>query len=163
MLYLLPGMGADSSMYTEPFKALPSVRFVDWPPYRGQRTLPELAASVIASSGITPDDEIGGTSLGGMVALEIACTLGQRRVLTFLVAQEVALQLDADITAAEQADQSIEQSSHAVMPCVEHRPAGQRQILLGESPAEAFALAGGNDEGDAAHAGITDLSGAEAA
>jgi hypothetical protein len=34
--------------------------------------------------------------------------LGQRRVFTFLVAQEMALQLDAYVGATKEADQSIE-------------------------------------------------------
>ncbi len=51
--------------------------------------------------------------------------LGQRRVFTFLVAQEMALQLDAHVAAPEEADQSIEQATHTVVACVEHGPARQ--------------------------------------
>ncbi|MCA9052331.1 MAG: alpha/beta hydrolase [Planctomycetaceae bacterium] len=81
MLYLLPGMGADASMYAGPWRRLRDVRCVDWPPYAGERTLSELAQRMIEVYGISPDDEIGGTSLGGMVALELVRRLGQPRVL----------------------------------------------------------------------------------
>ena len=81
MLYLLPGMGADASMYAGPWRRLRGVRCVDWPPYDGEQTLPELAQRMIEAYGVTAADEIGGTSLGGMVALEMVRRLGQSRVL----------------------------------------------------------------------------------
>ena len=59
--------------------------------------------------------------------------LGQRRVLTFLIAQEMTLQLDAHVAAAEQADQPIEQSTDAMMSRIEHGPAGQRDEPGGEA------------------------------
>ena len=52
--------------------------------------------------------------------------LGQRLVVAFLVAEQMALQLHAHVVAAEQADETIEQAADAVTPRVEHRPAGQR-------------------------------------
>ncbi len=52
--------------------------------------------------------------------------LGERRVIRLLVAQQVALQLDADIAAAEQPDQAIEHAADAVAARVEQRPAGKR-------------------------------------
>ena len=59
--------------------------------------------------------------------------LGQRRVLTFLVAQEMALQLDAHVAATEETDQPIEQSTDAVMPRIEHGPARERHEPGGEA------------------------------
>ena len=81
MLTLFPGMGADSTMYAGPWRSLSGVRYVDWPPYAGERTLGTLAERMIDACRLTPEDEVGGTSLGGMVALEVARRLGQRRVL----------------------------------------------------------------------------------
>ena len=80
-LVLLPGMGVDASMYAGPWRTLPNTRFVDWPSYAGERSVGEQAERVIDEYDLTSDQEIGGTSLGGMVALEIARRLGQRRVL----------------------------------------------------------------------------------
>ena len=59
--------------------------------------------------------------------------LGQRHVVAFLVAQQMALQLDADVIAPEEADEPIEQPADAVMPRVEQRPAGQRDEAGGEA------------------------------
>ncbi len=59
--------------------------------------------------------------------------LDQRRVLTFLVAQEMALQLDAHVAAPEETDQPIEQPAHAVMSCIEHGAARERHEPGGEA------------------------------
>ena len=59
--------------------------------------------------------------------------LGQRLVVGFLVAQQMPLQLDADVVAAEEADEPIEQAADAVLPRVEHRPARQRDEAGGEA------------------------------
>ena len=71
--YLLPGMGADSSMYELLRNELKfEINFVDWPKYKGEKTYAETAKRVIEENGITDGDIVGGSSLGGMVALEIA-------------------------------------------------------------------------------------------
>lgn len=80
-LYVLPGMGADSSMYRGPWRDLDDAIFVDWPKYRGEKTLAELADRLILEHGITTDDLVVGTSMGGMVALEIAARLNHKRVI----------------------------------------------------------------------------------
>ena len=49
--------------------------------------------------------------------------LRQRRVVLFLVAEEMTLQLDVRRCAAEQADEAIEQAADAVLPRVEERGA----------------------------------------
>ena len=59
--------------------------------------------------------------------------LDQRRVLTFLVTQEVALQLDAHVAATEQTHQSIEQAPDAVMAHIEQRPTRERDEPGGEA------------------------------
>ncbi len=91
MLYLLPGMGVDSRMYRGAWRSLPETMFLDWP-VCPVKTLAELASAVIDQAGIGPDDDVGGTSLGGMVAQEIAQQLGQKRVLMIssaIVRQEI--------------------------------------------------------------------------
>jgi pimeloyl-ACP methyl ester carboxylesterase len=75
-LLLLPGMGADESLYHGPWRALPDTRFLNWPEYRGERTLPQVAQRIIREYSLTSQDIPGGSSLGGMVALEIAAELG---------------------------------------------------------------------------------------
>lgn len=71
MIYALPGMGADQRMYPAPWIRLAGFKAVDWTGVEATRTLPELAAAVVAKYGIRDDDALIGSSLGGMVAGEI--------------------------------------------------------------------------------------------
>jgi len=70
--YLLPGMGADSSMYGRVWRSLSWIRLLDWPTFNEESSLAEMAASVIKEADIKAGDVVGGSSLGGMVALDIA-------------------------------------------------------------------------------------------
>jgi pimeloyl-ACP methyl ester carboxylesterase len=71
--YLLPGMGANSSMYDSLRRELEfEINFINWPKYGGEKTFSEAAERVIKENGIEDGDIVGGSSLGGMVALEIA-------------------------------------------------------------------------------------------
>lgn len=83
MIYILPGMGANSNMYSGPWRKIPDAKFIDWPPYNGEKTLSEVADSIIKHYGISPSDSVGGSSLGGMVSLEIANKLGIKKVYLF--------------------------------------------------------------------------------
>ena len=53
------------------------------------------------------------------------CQSGERHEIGFFVAQQMALELDTDTGAAEQADEAIEQSGDTVVLHLERRPAGQ--------------------------------------
>ncbi len=81
MIYLLPGLGADHRMYGPEWAARSDVQLLDWPPYAGENTLPQLAKRIVAEHDIASGDTIGGSSLGGMVALEIFCELQNTRVI----------------------------------------------------------------------------------
>lgn len=70
--YLLPGMGASSAMFSALKRRLSfPVNFLDWPLYAGDRTYADLAARIIREHGIKDGDVVGGSSLGGMVSLEM--------------------------------------------------------------------------------------------
>lgn len=71
MFYLLPGMGANTSMYNGAWRNLHNVVFLDWPRHQGDTALSDVATRLIQEHGITANDWIGGSSLGGMVAIEI--------------------------------------------------------------------------------------------
>jgi len=71
-LHALPGMGANTRMYPTPWETLPGIRLHDWPKYQGETSLPAVAARVCEVCGIEDGDSIVGSSLGGMVACEIA-------------------------------------------------------------------------------------------
>lgn len=72
MIFVLPGMGADSGMFAESWRQLPDAVFVDWPQYAGEQTLLEIATNIARAYEINDDAVVIGTSLGGMVACEIA-------------------------------------------------------------------------------------------
>ena len=70
---MLPGMGATAAMYNGlKHKIGFPIDFLNWPPYRGEKTYADVARRIIAEHAITGNDVVGGSSLGGMVALEIA-------------------------------------------------------------------------------------------
>lgn len=70
---ILPGMGADSRMYSAPFyRKLPGVQFIDWFQYRNEQTISDAAKRIIGQHNITEKHIVGGSSLGGIVAAEIA-------------------------------------------------------------------------------------------
>ncbi|AHF94488.1 hypothetical protein OPIT5_17540 [Opitutaceae bacterium TAV5] len=72
MIYVLPGMGADNRMYAGSWRKLPDCVFLDWPAYAGETSLAAVARRVVDEAGIGDDAVVVGTSLGGMVACEIA-------------------------------------------------------------------------------------------
>ncbi len=81
---LLPGMGANARMYAEVLAAAgnPSDwRALDWTDHRGCATLPELAGRMQEIHAIGTGDILVGSSLGGMVACEIAAQLNRRPVV----------------------------------------------------------------------------------
>jgi pimeloyl-ACP methyl ester carboxylesterase len=63
------------------YRGLAGVRFLDWPGYRGEASIEALAARIAGEHGIGRDDIVGGSSLGGMVAAEIAKRTGARALL----------------------------------------------------------------------------------
>ncbi len=77
--YILPGMGATSEMYSSLKRELSfTVQFLDWPCYQGEISYKEIAERIIAENAISEKDIVGGSSLGGMVALEVAMKLNSK-------------------------------------------------------------------------------------
>jgi hypothetical protein len=80
--FILPGMGASTSMYDGLRHAVGyEINFIEWPEYRGEKTYAEVARRVIAENDISGNDVVGGSSLGGMVALEIAQIVHTKAVI----------------------------------------------------------------------------------
>ena len=65
-------MGANATMYTPRWQALPGFVSVNWPQYRGETTLQAIARRLVDEQSMKDGDSIIGYSLGGMVACEIA-------------------------------------------------------------------------------------------
>lgn len=70
--FILPGMGANSAMYDAlRGKVDFEIDFVDWPIYRGEISYEEVASRIIEENHIDAGDIVGGSSLGGMISIEI--------------------------------------------------------------------------------------------
>ncbi len=65
-IFVLPGMGADSYMYKGAWDSLSSANFINWPNYQGEKTLSEIALRIIKENSITIDDQLVGSSMGGV-------------------------------------------------------------------------------------------------
>jgi pimeloyl-ACP methyl ester carboxylesterase len=81
MNHFLPGMGADGGMYAGPWRTIPDSNFIDWPEYRGETELRQVARRVVDENDIGDGDTIVGSSLGGMIACEIATLIKPRRLI----------------------------------------------------------------------------------
>ncbi|MHB8881154.1 MAG: alpha/beta fold hydrolase [Thermodesulfovibrionales bacterium] len=80
--YLLPGMGANPSYYDSLLKEINfEVNFVTWPAYKGEKTFSAMAKRFIDENGIKDGDIVGGSSLGGIVALEMARHIQPRAIV----------------------------------------------------------------------------------
>ena len=64
--------------------------------------------------------------------------VAERVIVGFLVAQEMALQLDADVLRAERADQAIDETADAVARAVDRRAPGE-----GDEAADAVEIVEG--------------------
>ncbi|PCI40641.1 MAG: hypothetical protein COB53_00515 [Elusimicrobia bacterium] len=64
-------MGATSAMYDGPWKSLPDSNPLEWPTHHGETTIADVARRMIDEHAISARDSIIGSSLGGIVALEI--------------------------------------------------------------------------------------------
>ena len=80
--YILPGMGASPEMYDSLRRELSiKVHFLEWPRYRNEVSYREIGKRIIAENEIREKDVIGGSSLGGMIALEAAAILNAKAVV----------------------------------------------------------------------------------
>ena len=80
--YILPGMGATSEMYSSLKRELRfNAHLLDWPSYQSEISLKEVAERIIAENPINESDVIGGSSLGGMIALEVSMILNTKAVV----------------------------------------------------------------------------------
>ena len=72
MNYFLPGMGATSAMYAGAWRSLPDTTFLEWPSDFTGDSLRDAAEYFVENENISEGDSMIGSSLGGMVACEIA-------------------------------------------------------------------------------------------
>lgn len=79
---ILPGMGADAGMYKDvSYKNLSGIEFVNWPQYGGEQSIPDIARRIITENNINEGHIVGGSSLGGIVAAEIANQINVQKII----------------------------------------------------------------------------------
>lgn len=80
-LYLLPGVGCDKRLFER--LALPGIDvvYLEWPPFTKGCTLKELAATMRSGVDETKPHVLGGVSMGGMVAEELALLTKPEKVI----------------------------------------------------------------------------------
>jgi pimeloyl-ACP methyl ester carboxylesterase len=79
--YILPGLGVDATMYGSAFRTLKDVHYADWPHYNNEKSIKDIAITLIDQYKIYSSDIVGGSSLGGMVASEIAKYTEVRKIV----------------------------------------------------------------------------------
>lgn len=72
MIHVYPGMGATASMYGPRWKEEIPGMFHDWPEWCGETSISALAERMVHEHQIEDGDIVVGSSLGGIVAGEIA-------------------------------------------------------------------------------------------
>jgi pimeloyl-ACP methyl ester carboxylesterase len=72
MICVLPGMGADARMFPAPWRRLPDSVFPGWGDMDEKESISSVAEEITNRNGIRDGDILIGSSLGGMVAAEIA-------------------------------------------------------------------------------------------
>lgn len=81
ILYLLPGVGCDERLFSRLDLAGLDVVYLEWPPFPKGCTLDELAVTMRAGVDATRPHILGGVSMGGMVAQELALLTKPEKVI----------------------------------------------------------------------------------
>jgi hypothetical protein len=112
-------MGASSAMYNALRHKIDfEINFINWPDYRGEKTYSEVARRVVQEYGINSGDVVGGSSLGGMVALEIAN----------IISPEAIVLLGSAIT-----HQEVQNLLSLISPLASLTPISVVQVLAGKN------------------------------
>ncbi len=80
-IVLLPGMGADARLHAPLVTRDPRVVALDWLPHHGAQGLADYAQRFVTAGLVRAGDVVGGSSLGGMIAGEIARLLPVRALV----------------------------------------------------------------------------------
>jgi len=125
MIYILPGMGADSTMFRHEWRELEDAVFLDWPRYSGEASLTEIARRIVAENRITDGSVVVGHSLGGMVSCEIA----QLRELKQLI-----------LVGSASCKEGVSGLLAALHPLAPHTPIEFVQSLMARLPGEITSM-----------------------
>jgi pimeloyl-ACP methyl ester carboxylesterase len=117
--FILPGMGASASMYNALRRTVAfEINFINWPDYRCEKTYADVARRVITEHGISDGDIVGGSSLGGMIALEMAEIVNPKAIIL----------LGSAVTSKE-----VQNLLAIIAPLVSITPISVIQVLVGKN------------------------------
>jgi pimeloyl-ACP methyl ester carboxylesterase len=68
-------------MYGPVFKNLKNVHYLDWPTYNNEKSIKDISIRIINEYNIDSSDIVGGSSLGGIVAAEIAKNTEVKKII----------------------------------------------------------------------------------
>ncbi len=125
MIYILPGMGADRRMYPAPWNTLPDCTFLNWPEYAGEQSLREIAQRIVCDHSVESGAWLAGSSLGGMVAAEIASVVKAKGIIL--------------IGSARSSDE-VNPLLRLVSPLVDLAPLPFIRQLAGKAPGELMQM-----------------------
>ena len=74
-------MGADATMYGPAFKNVQDVQYLDRPTYNNEKSIKDISLRIINENNIHASDIVGGSSLGGIVAAEIAKNMEVKKII----------------------------------------------------------------------------------
>ena len=80
-IYLLPGVGCDKRLFSRIELPGHEVKVLEWPPFPKGCTLEELAATMRSGVDAGQPHVLGGVSMGGMVAQELALLTKPKKVI----------------------------------------------------------------------------------
>lgn len=130
MIYVLPGIGADHSMYRGPWQTLDHCRFLDWPPHAGETSLTAIARRLVEEEDIRDGSVVVGHSLGGMVSCEIA----QLRALKSLI-----------LMGSASCKEGVSSLLAILHPLAAHTPFEFMQAVARKLPGDLTAMFGRSD------------------
>lgn len=81
MLYLLPGVGCDARLFSQLDLGGVEMKVLEWPPFPKGCTLAQLAAKLRPLVDASEPHILGGVSMGGMVAQELALLTNPQKVI----------------------------------------------------------------------------------
>lgn len=130
MIYLLPGMGADRRMYPAPWSELPDCHVIEWPPYFGEPSLSAVAAAIASRHSFDQETWIVGSSLGGMIAVEIAKLVPLKGVI---------------LIGSARSPNEIGPLLRLLTPLIDMTPLAFLQQLAGKAPSELIQMFSASD------------------
>ena len=63
IIYVLPGMGADSTMYSGAWRTLPNCFFIEWPLYQKENSIEKIGKRVVEEASLVGPVALNGPEL----------------------------------------------------------------------------------------------------